>query len=190
VQLGVAIASVGPDRVELADGTVIPTRTVMWAAGVEANPLANALGLPQTGRGEIVVRSDLTVPGHSEVFVIGDLAAVERPGREPYPQLAPVAMQGGRYVAHSIEQRLLGRPSKPFRYVDKGVMATIGRRSAVAELPFGVRFGGTLGWLSWLALHLVFLIGFRNRAVVLLNWAWNYLRWDHGNRVILLSDPE
>jgi NADH dehydrogenase len=189
VRLGVAIAAVADDRVELADGTVIPTRTVLWTAGVKANPVASALSLAQTARGEIVVRPDLSVPGHPEVFVIGDLAAVERPDGTPFPQLAPVAIQQGRYVARGIVRRLRGKSTKPFRYVDKGTMATIGRRSAVAELPFGIRFGGTLGWLSWLGLHLVFLIGFRNRAVVLLNWAWNYLRWDHGNRVIL-SDEE
>jgi NADH:ubiquinone reductase (H+-translocating) len=189
VRLGVAIAAVADDRVELADGTVIPTRTVLWTAGVKANPVASALSLAQTARGEIVVRPDLSVPGHPEVFVIGDLAGVERPDGTPFPQLAPVAIQQGRYVARGIVRRLRGKSTKPFRYVDKGTMATIGRRSAVAELPFGIRFGGTLGWLSWLGLHLVFLIGFRNRAVVLLNWAWNYLRWDHGNRVIL-SDEE
>ena len=144
--------------------------------------------MAQTARGEIVVRPDLSVPGHPEVFVIGDLAAVERPDGTPFPQLAPVAIQQGRHVARGIVRRLRGKSTKPFRYVDKGTMATIGRRSAVAELPLGIRFGGTLGWLSWLGLHLVFLIGFRNRAVVLLNWAWNYLRWDHGNRVILSDD--
>jgi NADH:ubiquinone reductase (H+-translocating) len=189
VRLGVAIAAVADDRVELGDGTVIPTRTVLWTAGVKANPVASALSLAQTARGEIVVRPDLSVPGHPEVFVIGDLAGVERPDGKPFPQLAPVAIQQGRYVARGIVRRLRGKSTKPFRYVDKGTMATIGRRSAVAELPLGIRFGGTLGWLSWLGLHLVFLIGFRNRAVVLLNWAWNYVRWDHGNRVIL-SDPE
>ncbi len=189
VRLGMPIAAVAGDHVELADGTVIPTRTVLWTAGVKANPVASALSLAQTARGEIVVRPDLSVPDHPEVFVIGDLAAVERPGGVPFPQLAPVAMQEGRYVARCIVRRLQGKSTKPFRYVDKGTMATIGRRSAVAELPLGIRFGGTLGWLSWLGLHLVFLIGFRNRAVVLLNWAWNYLRWDNGDRAIL-SDPE
>jgi NADH dehydrogenase len=189
VRLGVPIAAVGSDNVQLADGTVIPARTVVWAAGVKANPLAGALGVAQTTRGEIIVGPDLTVPGHPEVFVIGDLAAVERPGSAPYPQLAPVAMQAGRYVARSIDRRTQGKLTKPFRYIDKGTMATIGRRSAVAELPFGITFGGTLGWLSWLGLHLVFLIGFRNRAVVLVNWAWNYVKWDRGHRVIL-DEPE
>jgi NADH dehydrogenase len=189
VRLGVPIASVGPDKVQLGDGTVIPARTVVWAAGVKANPLADRLGLPQTTRGGIEVGADLTAPGHPEVFVIGDLAAARGPDGKPYPQLAPVAMQSARYVARSICRRLQGRQTRPFHYVDKGIMATIGRRSAVAELPYGVRFGGTLGWLSWLALHLVFLIGFRNRVVVLVNWAWNYLKWDRGNRVIV-EDPQ
>jgi NADH dehydrogenase len=189
---------------------VIPTDTVIWAAGVKANPLADALGLAQTPRGEIVVEPDLTVPGRPEVFVIGDLASVpkisegrirrprllRRPSAAPaaavpetLPQIAPVAMQAGRYVAKAIVARQRGREPKPFRYVNKGIMATIGRRSAVAELPLRIHLGGTLGWLSWLGLHLVFLIGFRNRVVVLVNWAWNYVKWDRGNRLIL-ADPD
>jgi NADH dehydrogenase len=188
VRRGAAIASVEPDEVRLADGVVIPTRTVVWAAGVRANPLAEVLGLARD-HGRIVVERDLTVPGHPEVFVIGDLAAASGRGGRPHPQLAPVAMQAGRHVARTIVRRVHGKPARRFRYHDKGTMATIGRRSAVAELPFGIRFGGTLGWLSWLGLHLVFLIGFRNRVVVLVNWAWNYFRWDRGNRVIL-TEPE
>ena len=188
VLLGRSIVSVGANEVRLDDGTMIPTRTVVWAAGVKANPLADGLGLEQTKRGEIVVKDDLTIAGHPEVFVIGDLAAATRPDGRPYPQLAPVAMQGARHVARTIDRRLRGRRPRPFRYVDKGNMATIGRRSAVAELPFGIRFGGTVGWLSWLGLHLVFLVGFRNRIVVFVNWAWNYLNWDRGNRVIVRDD--
>ncbi len=189
VRLGTAIASVGADAVRLADGTAIPTATVVWAAGVKANPLGAMLGLPLTRRGEIVVDADLTVPEHPEIFVIGDLAGGEDRRGAAYPQLAPVAIQGGRHVARTIVRRTKGKPARPFRYVNKGIMATIGRRSAVAELPLRIRFGGTLGWLSWLGLHLVFLIGFRNRVVVLVNWAWNYLKWDRGNRVIL-SEPD
>jgi NADH dehydrogenase len=183
--LGRSIVSVDADAARLDDGTVIATRTVVWAAGVRANPLADDLGLPQTKRGQVVVNGDLTVPGHPDVFVIGDLAAATRTDGRPYPQLAPVAMQQARHVARTIGRRRRGRKTRRFRYVDKGNMATIGRRAAVAELPFGIRFDGTLGWLSWLGLHLVFLVGFRNRAVVLVNWAWNYLNWDRGNRVIL-----
>jgi NADH dehydrogenase len=189
LRLGTSIARVHADGVDLADGTTIPSRTVVWAAGVKANPIAAALGLTTTARGEVEVGPDLSVPGHPEVFVIGDLAAaVDRKGAA-LPQLAPVAMQAGRHTAHTIVRELQGRPRRPFHYVDKGIMATIGRRSAVAELPLRIHFGGTLGWLSWLALHLVFLIGFRNRVVVLVNWAWNYFKWDRGHRVIL-THPE
>jgi NADH dehydrogenase len=185
LRLGTSIARVRADAVQLGDGTTIPTRTVVWAAGVKANPLGPKLGLPTVARGEIAVGPDLSVPGHPEVFVIGDFAgAVDRKG-DALPQLAPVAMQGGRHTAHTIARELQGKRRRPFHYVDKGIMATIGRRSAVAELPLHIRFWGTLGWLSWLGLHLVFLIGFRNRVVVLVNWAWNYFKWDRGHRVIL-----
>jgi NADH dehydrogenase len=185
VELGRSIVSVDAKHAQLDDGTVIPTHTIVWAAGVKASPLADLLGLPQTKRGEIVVNDDLTIAGRPEVFVIGDLAAATAPNGHPYPQLAPVAMQQARYVARTIDRRLRGKRARHFHYIDKGNMATIGRRSAVAELPFRIRFAGTLGWVSWLGLHLVFLVGFRNRVVVLVNWAWNYLKWDRGNRVIL-----
>ncbi len=188
VRLNTAIASVDADGVELADGTRIASHAVIWCAGVKANPLADRLGLAQTARGELAVDDDLTVPTHPEVFVIGDLAAATDRGGRPYPQLAPVAMQQARHVARSIARGRRGKRTRRFRYVDKGTMATIGRRSAVAELPLGIRLGGTLGWLSWLALHLVFLVGFRNRLVVLVNWVWNYLTWDRGNRIIIPPD--
>jgi NADH dehydrogenase len=185
IRLNTAIASVSADGVELADGTRIASHAVIWCAGVKANPLADRLGLPQTARGEIAVNDDLSVATHPEVFVIGDLAAATDRGGRPYPQLAPVAMQQARHVARSLARRRRGKKTRRFRYVDKGTMATIGRRSAVAELPLGIRLGGTLGWLSWLALHLVFLVGFRNRLVVFVNWVWNYLTWDRGNRIII-----
>jgi NADH dehydrogenase len=185
IRLDAPIASVDGDGVVLRDGTRIAARTVIWCAGVQPSPLADALALPRGRGGGIAVGPDLSVETRGEVFVIGDFAsAADRRGR-PYPQLAPVAMQQARHVAHSIERRLAGRPTRRFRYVDKGTMATIGRRSAVAELPLRIRLGGTLGWLSWLGLHLVFLIGFRNRIVVLVNWVWNYLTWDRGNRVVM-----
>jgi NADH dehydrogenase len=185
IRLDAPIASVDGDGVVLRDGTRIAARTVIWCAGVQPSPLADALALPRGRGGGIAVGPDLSVETRPEVFVIGDFAsAADRRGR-PYPQLAPVAMQQARHVAHSIERRLAGRPTRRFRYVDKGTMATIGRRSAVAELPLRIRLGGTLGWLSWLGLHLVFLIGFRNRIVVLVNWVWNYLTWDRGNRVVM-----
>jgi NADH:ubiquinone reductase (H+-translocating) len=157
----------------------------VWAAGVKANPLGRALGLELDRSGRVPVADDLSLPDHPEVFVVGDIAGSRDRGGQLLPQLAPVAMQGARHAARSILRDLDGKKRRRFHYVDKGVMATIGRRSAVAEIPGGIHFGGTLGWLSWLGLHLVYLIGFRSRVVVLVNWAWMYLRWDRGNRVIV-----
>ncbi len=184
VRLGTKIAEARNDGVTFDDGSVVPTRTLVWAAGVRANPLADVLGVEQGRAGTVVVANDLSVPGHPDVFVIGDMAAASN-ANGPLPMVAPVAQQGARHVAACIRSRLAGRSTRPFRYRNKGKMATIGRRSAVADLPFGIRLGGTPGWLSWLGLHLVLLVGFRNRATVLLNWAWNYVTWDRGNRVIL-----
>jgi NADH dehydrogenase len=189
VRLGAMIVGVDADGIALADGSRIASRTVIWCAGVEANPLSEQLGLPRARRGAIEVDRDLSVPGHREVFIIGDLASATDRGGRPYAQLAPVAMQQARCAARNIGRRAQGRRTRRFRYVDKGTMATIGRRSAVAELPLGIRLGGTLGWLSWLGLHLVFLIGFRNRLIVFVNWVWNYFTWDRGNRVIISTDP-
>lgn len=186
--LGTGVARVTREGVELSDGRHVPTRTVVWAAGVRAAALADALGLEQTRGGRVVVGPDLSVPGHPEVWVVGDLAGARDAQGALHPQLAPVAQQGARHVARQIRHRLRGRPAEPFRYVDKGTMATIGRRSAVAQLPLGLRFTGTLAWMLWLFLHLVTLIGFRNRLSVLVNWFWNYLTWDRGAR--LVTDPE
>ncbi|HSS10425.1 MAG TPA: NAD(P)/FAD-dependent oxidoreductase [Acidimicrobiales bacterium] len=185
VWLNAAIAAVAADRVTLKDGAVVTCGTVVWTAGVRPNPVADYLGLAQAKGGAVKVNADLSVPGHPEVFVIGDLSgATDRLGR-PYPQMAQVAIQGGRHVARSIRRRQKGKRTHPFRYHDHGIMATIGRRSAVAELPLGLKLRGTPGWLAWLGVHLVFLIGFRNRVIVLIKWAWNYLTWDRASRVIL-----
>jgi NADH dehydrogenase len=185
IRLGCPIAALSSEGVTLADGTTLATRTVVWTAGVRASPIGSLLGLPVDNGGTVKVNADLSVPGYPEVFVIGDLATTtDRKGR-PLPQLAQVAIQGGRHVASTIGRRQAGRPGRPFHYVNKGIMATVGRHAAVAELPFGIKLAGGLGWFSWLAVHLVFLIGFRNRAVVLVNWAWNYLTWDRASRVIL-----
>ncbi|HEX2192824.1 MAG TPA: NAD(P)/FAD-dependent oxidoreductase [Acidimicrobiales bacterium] len=185
VRMGASVEQVRPDAVCLHGGGVIPTRTVAWAAGVRATRLP-VLGEVERGRGgRIVVRPDLSLPDHPEVFVIGDLAASPDGKGGALPQLAPVAQQGGRHAARQIERRLRGEASTPFRYVDKGTMATIGRHAAVAELPFGLRFSGGPAWLAWLFLHLLLLVGFRNRLNVLINWAWNYVTYDRGARLIL-----
>jgi NADH dehydrogenase len=174
------VARVETDRVVLTDGTAIPTRTMVWAAGVKAHPLAETLGVELTKGGRVVVTDSLEVPGHPEVHVIGDLAGTP----DLLPQLAAVAIQGGKHTAAMIGRRLRNEPPTPFHYVDKGTMATIGRHAAVAQLPGGIRLRGLVGWLAWLGLHLVELIGFRNRANVLVNWAWNYLTYDRASRII------
>jgi len=193
VRFGAAVTEVAPTRVSFADGGVIKAHTLIWAAGVKANPLAAALGLPTGRSGRIVVGPDLRVTpegGHGSVFAIGDVAEIAAPKGGALPQLAPVAMQSGRHAAREIVRRLNGARPKRFHYFDKGTMATIGRRAAVAELPGRIRLRGTPAWLAWLGLHLVFLIGFRNRLSVLLNWAWNYLTWDRGPRLILEADRQ
>jgi NADH dehydrogenase len=185
LRLGTSVTEVRADAIVLEGGETLRTRTVIWAAGVRAHPLADGLGLEQTRGGRIAVGPDLSVPGRPEVFVIGDLAAsLDREGH-PYPQLAPVAQAAGGDVARAIGGRLRGESVEPFVYHDRGTMATIGRNSAVAELRGGIRARGFLAWLMWLALHLVQLVGFRNRINVLINWTWNYFTWDRSARLIL-----
>jgi NADH dehydrogenase len=186
VRVGVGVDKIVEGAVHLADGSVIPAGTVAWTAGVRANPLAESIGLELTKGGRIVVDPDLSVPGHPEVFVVGDIAASPaRPdGDGLLPQVAQPAIQGGRHAARQIIRRLDGLGTEPFRYHDKGSMATIGRSDAIAEFPNGWRLQGFIGWLAWLGLHLLYLIGVRNRANVLINWAWNYLTYDRGSRIV------
>ena len=156
---------------------------------MQANPLAAALDVKVGPAGRIAVGADLRIDGRP-AFAVGDVAAIvdHRHRCRVLPQLAPVAMQSGRHAAREVVALVEGRQLAPFRYVDKGTMATIGRRAAVAELPLHVRLTGTAAWFAWLGLHLVFLAGFRNRLSVFLNWAWNYLTWDRGPRLILRID--
>jgi len=184
VRLGAQVASVAAGSVTFADGEELPAQTLVWAAGIQANPLAAALDLPQGRAGRVTVEPDLRVPGRPGAWAVGDVAAAADRHGSLLPQLAPVAMQSGRHVARQIRRLLEGRPTTPFRYRDKGIMATIGRRAAVAELPGRIHLRGALAWVAWLALHLVTLVGPRNRASVLINWAWNYLTWDRGPRLI------
>jgi NADH dehydrogenase len=164
----------------------IPAKTVLWGAGVSASPLGRTLGAPLDRAGRVRVTPNLTLPGHDEVFVVGDLASLEIDGK-PVPGVAGAAIQGGRYAAKSIGQQLLGRPYQPFRYVNKGELATIGRKAAIAD--FGrVRLSGLLAWWAWLFIHILLLIGFRNRLVVLIEWAWAYLAYHRGARLIT-GDP-
>ncbi|HEX9260175.1 MAG TPA: NAD(P)/FAD-dependent oxidoreductase [Acidimicrobiales bacterium] len=190
VLLGTGVAAVTAEGVELGDGAVIASRTVVWAAGVQASPLATSLPVERTRGGRLVVAPDLSLPGHPEVFAIGDVAASPDGGGGVLPQVAQVAMQGGRHAAAQIAARLDGRPTQPFRYHDKGSMATIGRHDAVAELPGGIRLSGFVGWVAWLGLHLLMLVGFRNRASVFMKWAWNYVTYDRVSRLLREDEIE
>jgi NADH dehydrogenase len=189
VRLGQALDRATPDEVVLKDGTVIPTRTLIWGAGVRAHPLADILGLEQTRGGRIVVGEDLSVPGRPEVFVVGDLAGAPDGKGGLQPQVAQPAIQEARHAAQNIELTLKGEPRTGFVYKDKGTMATIGRNAAVTELPNGARFKGALAWYMWLALHLAYIIGFRSRFVVLVNWIWSYLTYDRHARIIVAVEP-
>ncbi len=167
---------VGPERIRSA--------TVLWAAGVLPSSLGRTLGVPLDPQGRVRVEPDLSVPGHPEVFVIGDQAcAIGRDGR-PLPGLAPVAMQQGRFVARTIARDLAGRPRRPFVYADKGQMATIGRSRAVVEIG-RLRFAGLLAWLLWIAVHIYYLTGFEKRLLVVIQWAWSYLTFRRGARLIV-----
>ena len=184
VRLGVGVASIEAGRVHLADGSTLDAPTIVWATGVRAEGLAAVLGTPTSGGGRLVVEPDLSIAGHPEVFAVGDVAASPDADGALLPQVAQPAIQGGKHVARQILADLDGRPRQPFRYHDKGQMATIGRHDAVTELANGWRFGGPLGWVAWLGLHLLYLMGFRNRIKVFVDWAWNYLTYDRGSRIL------
>lgn len=188
VRLSTPVAEVSGSGVRLKNGEWIDAAVVVWAGGVTVNgTLAQNLGTERASGGRVVVAPDLSLVDHPEVFAVGDAAAVPwgRGRSDTCPQLAPVAIQSGTHAARQILRRVEGKPTESFGYRDKGIMATVGRRAAIAQLRGGIVLRGTIGWLSWLALHLVYLIGFRNRIVVLVNWAWRYLDWPSGPRLIV-----
>jgi NADH:ubiquinone reductase (H+-translocating) len=180
-----AVDHVTADAVVLKDGRKLAAGTIIWATGVTANPVAKLLGVPLGRGGRIPVEANLSLPKHRNVFAIGDIALSPTSDDRPLPQVAQPAIQGGKHVATQISHLIAGRSTTPFTYRDKGSMATIGRNQAVTEFPNGLRFHGFIGWLMWLGLHIVYLMGFRNRANVLVNWAWNYLTYDRGSRIIV-----
>jgi NADH:ubiquinone reductase (H+-translocating) len=171
--------TIGAERIE--------ARTVLWAAGVAAGPVARSLGAPLDPTGRVRVAPDLTVPGHPEIAVVGDLASLEQDGA-PVPGVAPVAIQAGRHAAENILRALRGEPRRPFRYRDRGALATVGRAAAVAQRG-SVRLTGIFAWLLWLFVHILWLIGFRNRFIVLMQWAFTYLRYERGARLITGAHP-
>ncbi|MEZ4449480.1 MAG: NAD(P)/FAD-dependent oxidoreductase [Nannocystaceae bacterium] len=185
VRLDTMVQAIDAEGV-IVGGERIPARTVLWAAGVKASPLAKSLGAPLQ-RGRVLVAPDLTVPGHPEIFVIGDMAAVKQ-DEQWLPGVAQVAIQGGRRTAKNIVSLVQGGKTTPFHYRDKGAMATIGRSAAVAEIG-RFKSKGFFAWLIWWAVHIFALIGFRNRVMVMLEWMWAYLSWQRAARVIVAGEP-
>lgn len=182
VLLNSAVTGLGEGIVEI-NKKVIPTRTVVWAAGNSASPLAGMLGGGVDRAGRIIVQRDLTIPGHPEIQAIGDMAAATTRNGKPVPGVSPAAMQAGRHAAKNVLRQIQGAPPLEWDYFDKGSMATIGRHAAVCEIG-RLKFGGLPAWLAWAFVHLYFLIGFRSRFAVFLQWAWAYFTYGKGARLI------
>ena len=186
VVLGAFVTHIDSTGISIGDRR-LEARTVLWAAGVSASPLAASLGVTLDGAGRVEVKPDLSVPGHPNAFVVGDLARIPF-GGSLVPGVAPAAIQQGRHAAINIRRSVAGRPTLPFVYRDKGSLATIGRAAAVAEIG-RLRFGGFLAWLAWLLIHIFYLIGFRNRLWVMAGWAWSYVTFRRGARLITGRHP-
>lgn len=197
VRLGEAVERATNRSVHLQSGETVPTRTLIWTAGVKANPFAETIAVPQTDGGRMVVDEHLRLPDHETTYVIGDMAAATDEEGALLPQLAPVAVQQGRFVGRQIRRRLRSEPTEPFAYDDPGMMATIGRNAAVVETAGGFQVTGFVAWLMWTVLHIWELIGFRNRLSVMLDWIYSYFTHDRSARLIfeaasdssLVSEP-
>ena len=182
VRTSCPVTRIGPQCVE-AGGKTIDAGTILWAAGVAASPLGRSLGAPVDRAGRVLINPDLTIPGHSEVFVIGDLASLAGAEGRPLPGVAQVAIQMGVHASRNIVRAIAKEPLVPFTYRNLGDMATIGRAAAVANLPW-IQLKGLIGWLAWLFIHLVKLIGFRNRVLVMVQWIWAYITYQRAIRLI------
>ena len=189
MRLGESVAEVGPTSVKLKSGEEIKAHTLVWAAGVQASPLARMLGMPQGRGGRVKLNPDLTVPDHPEIFVVGDMGEVASEGKV-LPQLGSVAMQSGDHVGRQIARRIAGEETQAFKYWDKGFMATIGRGSAVVEFPNQTTLHGSLAYFAWLGVHLALLSGVRNRIETLWNWGWSALTHDRAARIIIEGEEE
>jgi len=186
VHLNSAVTSVGDDHVQMGEQR-IEARTLVWAAGVAASSLGRQLDTPCDRAGRVQVAPDLSLPQHVEVFVIGDLAHLQQDGK-PVPALSPAAKQMGAHAAKMIRERMAGRTTRAFRYKDYGSFATIGRGKAVADLR-GIHLSGVVAWWLWLVVHIFFLIGFGNRLLITIGWAWSYLTWQRNARIIVGGEP-
>ena len=185
VRLGSPVQEVARDHVTLADGAVIPTHTLVWAAGVKGSPLAEMLAVPLQRGGRLAIFPTTEVIDRPAIFAVGDMTYLEDAAGRPYPMLIPVAQQQGELAAQNILAEIGGEEKRPFIYHDRGSMATIGRRRAVAWIYNKIPLRGYIAWLAWLALHLLTLLGFRNRLNVFVNWVWNYFTYDRSVRIIL-----
>ncbi|MGW8144455.1 MAG: NAD(P)/FAD-dependent oxidoreductase [Anaerolineales bacterium] len=185
VLLGNPVTVLADNHIQLADGQVIPTHTVIWTAGVKASPAADFLGIELRDNGQILVNNTMEVEGYEGIYAVGDIAYLEDQFGIPYPMLIPVAKQQGILVAKNIYRQTRGLEPQTFNYHDRGIMATIGRRRAVAWIFNRIQLRGFIAWLAWLGLHLLTLLGFRNQLNVLVNWVWNYFTYDRSVRIIL-----
>jgi NADH dehydrogenase len=188
VRFGQPVTAIEPGLVRIGDDS-IAADTVIWAAGVHASPLAQSLGVPLDRAGRVLVNPDLSVPGHPEIFVIGDMASLNDKRGRPLPGTAPVAMQQGAAASANVARLIEAKATRPFRYRDRGNMATIGRNAAVADIA-GLRLDGFIAWLAWAIIHVLNLIGFRNRVLVALQWLWSYLTFQRGARLITGASAE
>jgi NADH:ubiquinone reductase (H+-translocating) len=186
VRASALVTRIAPGEVWVGEER-IPATVVLWAAGVAASPLGKKLGAPTDRSGRVLVNGDLSLPQHPEVLVIGDLASLKDEAGNPVPGVAPAAMQQGRAAAKTIARDLKNQPRKDFHYLDKGSLATIGRAAAIAQFR-KLHISGYFAWLAWLFVHIFFLIGFRNRLIVLIQWAWSYITYERGARLIT-GDP-
>jgi NADH dehydrogenase len=182
VRTSAMVTNIEPGVVSVGKEKILAS-VILWGAGVAASSLGKMLGVPTDKAGRVVVEPDLTVPGHAEVFVAGDLASAQRKNGQPVPGVAPAAIQMGKFAARQIRRTLAGQPREQFEYLDKGSLATIGRSHAVADIG-KLHISGYFAWLAWLFVHLLFLIGFRNRLFVMIEWAWAYFTYNHGARLI------
>ncbi len=182
VRVNTKVTNIDERGAHLGD-QLIQAATVIWGAGVQATAFAAKLGVPHDRAGRIILEPDLTLPHHKNVFAVGDMTSFTHQDGKPLPGVSPVAMQMGRTAANNILHALKGEPYEQFQYVDKGSMATIGRHAAIAEMG-KLHLSGLLAWLAWLFVHLIFLIGFRNRVAALFNWAWSYFTYQRGSRLI------
>jgi len=184
-----AVTEVAEDHVVLSDGTTIPTHTLVWSAGVKASPVGEMLGVELIRGGRVPIEKTTEVSGIKNIYAVGDMMYLEDPEGNPYPMLIPVAQQQAILAAKNILADLKSEPPQEFTYHDRGSMATIGRSRAVAYIYNKIQLKGFLAWVAWLFLHLMTLLGFRNRVTVMFNWMWNYLTYDRSVRLILDQTP-